>query len=864
MFNLRNNKLGMTLIEMVISLVVLGILTTSTMGIIISSNNIFISTSNAALDRQVGGHVFETLTSILKYSTHLSIYDADKAPAEGVAQSVSLNLTDDTTQSGILMFKHKDQEDATKLYNDSFYGRRTVQYTLEEAGSSHKHIKLTVRVFRDGKQRYELSRIIKCVNLALISTGVDANFIKDMSTPGTTNQFISFSVDEQLISGGKDAFSLEYKISEYMAKYNRIQLEYTSKLQAVYGEVNAKIGNTENKEGKRVAEAIYEQVVNMRKMAVLGIEGSNISKWEGEDVYQYQNLRQHYQDEIKDLLKFTPTAGITKSTATNPFYGVVATKEELYTGFLLTYYDTNKDGKVSKDEYPQFTDPKTFFQGTSIANYVSNTTNRNDANQMVIMSYFRENTNENYDDLYSVKEKVVHTFSGNFEKGYSHSIWYSTNDGPGYDKGEILHDTNFTSLEETRPVAGSMNADCHGANPDNVQTYFTITGASHDSGNDFYHIKYDASTNIGGLPYYEYKGFGATYNRNGNVKGSDVINTLKNTYGSLITQMVPGTNCQVYYSSADNGTVYIYPTTDLAQGWYYLIYNNSSLNWTDYSQRQNGIKYMFFYLSAAQSEASKAANTGNIAVKGNAFASISGSASKAYGRIVLGGVNVPEYFGSSDCSRFTGWAYAQAQYADMETGANSAENALFDSVVAHQYTDYVLYGVDWNSWFKSSPDGLLNKIMTGVINIVGSIFGRDVNKNITYISGDNAIQSLGNRGKYTTSNFDGDIASYNLAWTIYSPKRGTWYYLPSGSTRLSNLTSQISLSSNKDQPIPLDVDLKTGNTWTSSTAMVSDIDSRKLSSSGLFGLVDTTKDVLWVGLPTGNQVSVNFETPTIN
>ena len=401
MFNLRNNKLGMTLIEMVISLVVLSILTTSTMGIIISSNNIFISTSNAALDRQVGGHVFETLTSILKYSTHLSIYDADKAPTEGVSQCVSLNITDDDTQSGVLMFKHKDADDVVNLYNDGFYGRRTVQYTLEEAGTSHKHIKLTVRVFRDGKMRYELSRVIKCVNLALISTGMDANFIKDMSTPGSTNQYISFSVDEQLISGGKDAFSLEYKISEYMAKYNRIQLEYTSKLQAVYGEVNAKIGNTENKEGKRVPESEYEKVVGMRKTAVLGSTDVSTPKWEGEDVYQYDNLRKHYQEEIKELLKFTPTAAITTDTAKNPladnpFKGVVATKEELYAGFMLTYYDKNKDGKVSKEEYPQFTDAKSFFQGTSIANYISNTSSRSDANQMVIMSYFRENTNENY------------------------------------------------------------------------------------------------------------------------------------------------------------------------------------------------------------------------------------------------------------------------------------------------------------------------------------------------------------------------------------------------------------------------------------------------------------------------------------
>lgn len=834
MFNLRNNKLGMTLIEMVISLVVLGILTTSTMGIIISSNNIFISTSNAALDRQVGGHVFETLSSILRYSTHMSIYDADKAPAGSKSQSVAIQVTDDATSSGKLMYKGKDASDAMSLYQDSFYGNRTVSYSLKQEGTSGKHIKLTVTVYRDGKKRYELSRIIKCVNLALISVGEDANFIKDTSTTDV-NQFIAFSVDEQLISGGKNAYSLEYKIAEYMAKYNRIQREYSSKLLNVYGEVNEKIGKTENKEGMRASEATYNAVVAMRNKAVIS---SGTPVWEdtSSSPYNYNNLRQHYQDEIKDLLKFTPTAAISVEPATNPYYGVVATKEELYAGFLLTYYDTNKDGKVDKSEFPQFSDPDTFFSGTSIANYVSNT----NSNQMVILSYFKENTSENYDTLYSKKDKTVFTYSGTKEAGYSHSVWYSTNDGPGYDSGEILHDTNFTALNETRPTAGSMNADCHGKDPNVVQTYFSVYTGMYAAGRYFYHEKVSAANNVGGMPAYEYKGWGATASYN-NTRGEDVVSSLLNNYKP--TQLANGSNCSVYTSSADNGTIYLYPTVDLPQGWYYY---------------KDGSKYYFFYLSASQSETSKETNANNIAVKGNAFSTVGGSGSKAYGRIVLGNTD-----GNTS---FTGWAYAQAQYAQMEQGASDAKKATIDTVGCHQYTDYILYGVDWNSWFLRSPsNGLLNKIMTGAVTIIDTVIGaftgeRSFNKqDVQAISGSNAVLSLGNHGQMTVDSTSTTVASYNMAWVIYSPKRGTWYYLPQASTRLSNATSKISWTSRKDQPMPLDVDINDGKTWASSAAMVSDIDRRKLSSSGLFGLVDTTKDVLWVGLPTGNQVEVKFD-----
>lgn len=833
MFNLRNNKLGMTLIEMVISLVVLGILTTSTMGIIISSNNIFISTSNAALDRQVGGHVFETLSSILRYSTHMSIYDADKAPAGSKSQSVAIQVTDDATSSGKLMYKGKDASDAMSLYQDSFYGNRTVSYSLKQEGTSGKHIKLTVTVYRDGKKRYELSRIIKCVNLALISVGEDANFIKDTSTTDV-NQFIAFSVDEQLISGGKNAYSLEYKIAEYMAKYNRIQREYSSKLLNVYGEVNEKIGKTENKEGMRASEATYNAVVAMRNKAVIS---SGTPVWEdtSSSPYNYNNLRQHYQDEIKDLLKFTPTAAISVEPATNPYYGVVATKEELYAGFLLTYYDTNKDGKVDKSEFPQFSDPDTFFSGTSIANYVSNT----NSNQMVILSYFKENTNENYDTLYSKKNKTVFTYSGNKEGGYSHSVWYSTSDGPGYNHNRILDDTSFEELNETRPVEGSMNADCHGRNPNEVVTYFEL----HDDRLYAYSMS-KGTDNIGGMPSYEYS---SSFLGN-KTDGHSAFNNLVNNYKP--TLLTPGTNCYTSISSADNGTIYIYPTVNLKQGWYY------------YKDENRTSKYYFFYLSASQNTDSRAiaAELGetDVAIRGNFISGVTSSNCRGYSRIVLGG--------TSGRDSFTGWAYAQAQYAQMEQGASDARKVAIDTVGCHQYTDYILYGVDWNSWFLRSPsNGLLNKIMTGAVTIIDTVIGaftgeRSFNKqDVQAISGSNAVLSLGNHGQMTVDSTSTTVASYNMAWVIYSPKRGTWYYLPQASTRLSNATSKISWTSRKDQPMPLDVDINDGKTWASSAAMVSDIDRRKLSSSGLFGLVDTTKDVLWVGLPTGNQVEVKFD-----
>ncbi len=97
MFKLRYDKRGMTLIEMIISLVILSILMSSTMGMIISSNNIFVSTSQAALDRLVGNSVYSTLESMLKYSTSLTISATPKN--DNKQQSFMVSVSDNDTKS---------------------------------------------------------------------------------------------------------------------------------------------------------------------------------------------------------------------------------------------------------------------------------------------------------------------------------------------------------------------------------------------------------------------------------------------------------------------------------------------------------------------------------------------------------------------------------------------------------------------------------------------------------------------------------------------------------------------------------------------------------------------------------------------
>ncbi len=879
MYNLKNSKLGMTLVEMVISLVILGIMMSSTMGLIISSSNIFVATSKSAVDRQVGNYIFANLESMIKYSTHMSIYDANAVPKEKKTQSVSLEITDTNTNSGKILYKGKEDAEPFYLYDNGFYGNRTVQYTIEEAGKKHQHVKLTVKVFRDNKLVYSIDKIIKCINLALITTGSDANMIKDYSTKGGINQCIAFSVDEMLIAGGKNAFSLEYKVNEYIGKYNRILAEYTNKVNNVYDYFKQQMGDTRDADGERILKSVYTAAIKLRHDAVFG-DGTDVApRWEGDDPTTYFNLRKHYQEKINDLLKFTPSAGVENKVKTinttvlqtqaevnsynnsnaansfedHPLYGVLATKEELYTGFLLTYYD-KKDpkGTITKDEYPQFEDPETFFADTSIEKYLSQTGSKNDPNQMVIMAYFYSRVNENYGSLFTTSKanKTVYVYDGSRSASYdSNRIHWVMSD-------KNLRSTLYSSggNETDNEVISTING-----NP----TIYSIDGASYYTTT----VSPNANEqNIGSYTEHNSQYYDYTIIRDPNRQsGQTVANNIISVLGA--TQLVDSTNgwfgwgakegnCTISNDSNTWGSYFTNTTTyrlkpwyDLTEGWYYFTESENGA-WGTTSTH-----YYFFFLKAYDDATVTddtegqitTLNSGRVAVKGQ------GKNVRFTNNSEMGFINF-----TSQNYKMTGLAYKQAQFSLSESGEKYAYRTSYYTLAAHKYEDYLLYGVDWNSWFKATPTGLINQFMTGFSNLITWLFTGTTKQDINTISGANATESLGFHGQTTVNNLNANIASYNLGWVVYNARRGTWYYLPAESSRMSSFTSGLSFTSQKDSPEPLDCSLRDG-IWRSSTQMQQDINTRKLSDTGLFGLLDTTSDAFWTALPVGNQVEVTFD-----
>ena len=296
---------------------------------------------------------------------------------------------------------------------------------------------------------------------------------------------------------------------------------------------------------------------------------------------------------------------------------------------------------------------------------------------------------------------------------------------------------------------------------------------------------------------------------------TDTFNDLRNRMGGNLTEFTYVGSIKSEGKSGDYGgvkyeTIYtITATTDIAEGWYWLRDGDSGVN----KGRQ------IIYLQAANN-AETNTDGKRIAVKKDA-------------KIYI-------YSYHYKCLLY---CYEQAQYNESESFDASTQRVTNYTINRHQYNDYIIYGVDWNSWYKATQDGLLNKVIGGLSNLF--THRTDINQ----ITATNADQVLGLKGQYTVDNISRSLRSYNLAWIVYSPKRSTWYYLPDSSTRISSALSGVSWISNKNTPVPLDI---TG--WSSSTAMVKDIETRKLSSRGFFNLIDTTEDKIWVPLPTGSTI----------
>ena len=290
-----------------------------------------------------------------------------------------------------------------------------------------------------------------------------------------------------------------------------------------------------------------------------------------------------------------------------------------------------------------------------------------------------------------------------------------------------------------------------------------------------------------------------------------------------------------YNTEQVNHTVFK-ATKDIEEGWYYFTQSGS------YGRYANHI----FYLAAPTGDNNP--TNSSIAVK-------SGSYLDFYS---------DKY--SIEAESTSGYRYQQAKHTVTDGTATTTSTTvpIYSTLNSHNYTDFMLYSVDRGYWYISPKRGLLNKIIynnaeTSVAwqNWANGTFAKITGGQATEIQSNkvdvitqyNANKSLGNM---TNNTFRSDVKgnrSYNNAFIVYNKHRSTWYYMPAESTRVSSYLSNKTWYSSGDTPVIINLEDFVTNK-TSPETLYSDIENRKMRSRAFFGLIDTTKDAVWVALPS--------------
>lgn len=360
-YNIKNNKKGFTLIEMIVATVVLSIVLSATMGMMSSVGSLYNDTAKLGINKQIGDAVFTSVESALKYSTHLEIADTDyegeskdgNCSNKSYAQGFYIEKDKKYSNTGKLMYDPKStdpkvQKYSKDVYSEDFYQGRTISYSIEEfeykykengvnkEKISDKHVKLTVNVYHNGKRVYTTTpKTIRCVNLGILNDKIQpgddaANFFNNSNTlkfnsTSKQNQYLNFSCDEQLSINQVDGYDLYEHAQKTMAAYNVINNELCNNL------------NTLNQNGASESE---------KQIAV-----------------------KQAREQISDLLGgYVPkTKDKPNSDPRHYFNGVEASKRELFYGILLEHYPDN--GEVGFDSYKEFKDSEDFFRNTTFNGY---------------------------------------------------------------------------------------------------------------------------------------------------------------------------------------------------------------------------------------------------------------------------------------------------------------------------------------------------------------------------------------------------------------------------------------------------------------------------------------------------------------
>ena len=169
-FNIQNNK-GMTLVEVIVSMVIATIVVGITGGLIVSSTSFFNNAASRAEDERVASTVLSFVMSELRFATEINVDSISSTPPEPIAGRGLIYTMDESrriTSKGMLGFKRPmDKDTARNVYGESFYNGRRVGLRMQVLDVVQpKVVKIFVDVYdKDGKKVYEDSGTLEIPNV---------------------------------------------------------------------------------------------------------------------------------------------------------------------------------------------------------------------------------------------------------------------------------------------------------------------------------------------------------------------------------------------------------------------------------------------------------------------------------------------------------------------------------------------------------------------------------------------------------------------------------------------------------------------------------------------------------------------------
>lgn len=200
----KQNKSGMTLVEIITGFAILAILMVSTVSIMLFSSRIFSEDSQRDRIKLMGDEIYQKLNTTLTFVNHIQLLPENADPAKAKYDDVLF------LKNGKIYYGPKEGP-YQELYADTVYQETRLSWNVEAESETVLALKLQFTNQKDGKTAYETGSSMRLINLA---AGTDPVQIESAAGAGA-NAVISYDgtpyeIEESYQpSGGKGPYTVK-------------------------------------------------------------------------------------------------------------------------------------------------------------------------------------------------------------------------------------------------------------------------------------------------------------------------------------------------------------------------------------------------------------------------------------------------------------------------------------------------------------------------------------------------------------------------------------------------------------------------------------------------------------------------------